>query len=132
MKRPIGVTILMILAALSGLIALFHCMQFLFPNFLFLNTEILFYKELLLFTAIVWGVIVWMYAWVTEMLWKIETNAWAFLVGITLFNLGLDFILLLQAPAIWITWTFGMFLNVLVLLLVVLPGIRKPFGISSR
>ncbi len=33
-----------------------------------------------------WGLMVWVYAWLAQMLWRVRPEAWLFLVIITIFN----------------------------------------------
>ena len=48
-----------------------------------------------LWNAFMWGLMVWVYAWLVQMLWRVDPQAWLFLAVITVFNLVLDFTFLL-------------------------------------
>ena len=79
-ERPIGVTILAILAGIAAVIAAVHALQFLgiFP-FVIGSSG---YKvhAFSFWYALMYGLLVWVYIWLTTMLWRVEPQAWMFLV----------------------------------------------------
>jgi hypothetical protein len=79
------------------------------------------------FYALMWGLLVWVYVWLIQMLWRVDPQAWLFLVIVSLFNLLLDFVVLL-GEATWSDVSLGFFLNGIILLYCVLPGTRRAFG----
>jgi len=78
------------------------------------------------FHAIMWGLMVWVWAWLVQMLWKVEPQAWIFLVVVSMFNLMLDFILLLGATN-WSDVSLSFLVNAVILLYCLLPGTRRAF-----
>ena len=122
--RPIGVTILAILAGIVAVLAAIHTLQFLgiipffFGPFSF--------RAFSLFYALMWGLLVWVYIWLVQMLWRVEKQAWIFLVVITIFNLSLDFVAILGAST-WQDFGLSIFLNAIILIYCMLPGVRQAF-----
>jgi hypothetical protein len=53
-----------------------------------------------LFNAFMWGLLVWVYIWLIQMLWKVDPQAWLFLAVITVFNLILDFTMNLRVISV--------------------------------
>jgi len=76
-----------------------------------------------------WGLMVWVYIWLVQMLWRVEPAAWLFLVIVTLFELTLDFIAMLGAST-WQDVSVSFLVNGIILLYVMLPGVRNVFGTS--
>ena len=124
-KRPIGVTILAVLAALAAIWAGFRVLQFLgiFP-FWFGPVP---FRSFSLFAALMWGLMVWVYAWLTKMLLDIDPQAWMFLAVISVFNLILEFITLVGG-AEWGDVVVSFVINGLILIYVMLPGTKQAFG----
>src|SRR5437763_4931314 len=91
-ERPIGVTILAILAGIAAVLAAIHALQFLgiFP-FVIGSSG---YKvhAFSFWYALMYGLLVWVYIWLTMALWRVEPGAWIFLVIVTLFYLTIDFL----------------------------------------
>jgi hypothetical protein len=123
--RPIGVTILAVLAGIAAVIAAVHVLQFLgiipfrvgpFPI-----------RTFNLFGALLYGLLVWVYIWLVQMLWKVDPSAWLFLVVITVFNLILAFVSMIGASG-WQDFGWSIFLNAIVLIYCMLPGVRNSFG----
>jgi len=125
MKRPIGVTILAVLAGIAAVLAGIRVLQFLgiFP-FMFGPFD---FRTFNLWYALMWGLLVWVYVWLVQMLWKVDPSAWLFLAVITVFNLILDFVLMLTGTA-WQEVSVSVLLNAIILIYVLLPGVRKAFG----
>src|SRR5205085_3487257 len=81
------------------------------------------------FYALMWGLMVWVYIWLVQMLWRVDPAAWLFLVIVTLFELTLDFIAMLGAST-WQDVSVSFLVNGIILLYVMLPGVRNAFGTS--
>ncbi|HUV27475.1 MAG: hypothetical protein WA997_11600 [Anaerolineales bacterium] len=124
-ERPIGVTILAVLAGIAALIAAFHALQFL--GIIKFNFGPFSFRNFNLFAALMYGLLVWVYVWLVQMLWKVDPSAWIFLVVITLFNLILDFLGMIGAGA-GIEYGWSIFFNGIILIYCMLPGVRNTFG----
>ncbi len=126
-QRPVGVTILAVLAGVAAVLAAIHSLQFLglipfvvgpsgytahFYNFWY---------------ALMYGLLVWVYIWLTMALWRVEPGAWIFLVIVTLFYLSIDLFQMIGAST-WQDVSFSILLNGLILLYCMLPGVRTAFG----
>ena len=98
-KRPFGVTILAILAGVLAVIAGIHTLQSL--GILPWAIGPFSVRAFSFFNALMWGLLVWVYIWLIQMLWNMQPEAWLFLAVITVFNLILDFTLMLGST----TWS---------------------------
>ena len=126
-KRPIGVTVLAILAGVLAVIAGIHTLQSLaILPFVIGPFSV---RAFSFFNAIMWGLMVWVYVWLIQMLWRMDKVAWLFLAVITTFNLILDFTLMLGSTT-WSDVSVSFIINALILIYIMLPGTRKAFGQS--
>ena len=77
--RPIGVTILAILAGLAAALSAVHLLQALgiFP---YVIGPVRF-RDFNLWYVIMWALLVWVYVWLVQMLWRVDRVAWMFLVN---------------------------------------------------
>ena len=46
---------------------------------------------------LMWALMVWVWVWLVQMLWRVDKSAWVFLAVITVFDLILDFTVMLGA-----------------------------------
>ena len=127
-ERPIGVTILAILAGIAAVLAAIHALQFLgiFPFFI---GQVAF-RTINFFYALMYGLLVWVYVWLVQMLWRVDPAAWMFLVIITIFELIFDVIAMLGGSS-WQNVSLSFFVNAIILIYVMLPGVRRAFGTAS-
>ena len=124
-SRPIGVTLLAILAALGAIIAIIHTLQMLHLLPVFFGPVRFFTFDLL--GAILWGMLAAIYIWLVRGLWNVEPQVWLFLVILSILNLALALISIIgnsslsaMAPAVLV--------NGLILIYCILPGTKKAFG----
>jgi hypothetical protein len=123
-SRPFGVTVLAILAGVAAVLAGIHALQALgiFPYIIGkFNVHAFSFWSFLM-----WALMVWVWVWVVQMLWRVDKEAWLFLAVITVFNLILDFTVMLGA-ADWSDVSVNFILNALILIYVMLPGVRSAF-----
>lgn len=125
-ERPIGVTILAILAGVAAFFAIVHALQALgiIPYFIgpFAVRSFSFWYFLM------WALMVWVYVWLVQMLWNVDPSAWMFLAMITIFNLVMDFIVLVTSTTEWTDVNVSIIVNVVILAYCMLPGVRSAFG----
>jgi len=114
-ERPIGVTILAILAGIAAVIAAVHALQFLGIIPFVIGPAGYTVRYVSFFTALMYGLLVWVYIWLTMMLWRVQPGAWMFLVIVTLFYLSIDFISMLGAST-WQDVSFSIIVNAIILL----------------
>ena len=126
-KRPFGVTLLAILAGLLAVLSGVHALQALglFPYMIgpFSVHAFNFWSFLM------WALMVWVYVWVVKMLWSVDKQAWLFLAVITVFNLILDFTVMLGA-AEWSDVSLSFIVNAIILIYVMLPGVKDAFDVA--
>jgi hypothetical protein len=127
-QRPIGVTILAILAGVLAVLAAIHALQFLGIIPFFIGPIAL--RTFSFWYALMWGLMVWVYIWLVQMLWRVDPSAWLFLVIITVFNLTLDFFTMLGA-ATWDDVAVSFIINGIILIYCMLPGVKQAFGTAS-
>jgi hypothetical protein len=127
--RPIGVTILAILAGILAVLAALFALQGLGILPYVLGP----YKvhAFSFWNFVMWGLMVWVYVWLTKMLWNVEPQAWMFLVIITIFNLILDFVVMLDATTTFSDVSVSFILNGIILLYCLLPSVKNAFGVSK-
>ena len=123
--RPIGVTILAIAAGVLAFLAAIHTLQALGILPYFIGPFAV--RGFNLWNAFMWGLMVWVYAWLVQMLWRVDPQAWLFLAVITVFNLVVDFSFLLGS-AEWSDVSVTFIVNALVLIYIMIPGVRQAFG----
>ena len=123
-KRPLGVTVLAILAGIAAVLAGVHALQALgiFPFMIgpFSVHAFSFWSFLM------WALMVWVWVWLVQMLWRVDKSAWVFLAVITVFNLILDFTVMLGA-AQWSDVNVSFVVNAIILIYVMLPGVKRAF-----
>jgi hypothetical protein len=129
-ERPIGVTILAILAGIAAVLAAIHALQFLGIIPFFIGPSGYTVHAFSFWYALMYGLLVWVYIWLKMMLWRVEPQAWMFLVVITLFYLILDFFSLFGANS-WEDVSVSVIVNAIILLYCMLPGVRSAFGTAS-
>jgi hypothetical protein len=122
--RPIGVTILAILAGAIAVLCGVHALQ---------SVAILPYvigpfkvHAFSFWSFLMWALMVWIYIWLVQMLWRMDKSAWLFLAVITAFNLILDFTVMLGAGN-WSDVSVDFILNAIILIYVMLPGVKSAF-----
>ena len=126
-ERPIGVTILAILAGIAGVIAAIHCLQFLGIIPFLIGSAGYKVHAFSFWYALMYGLLVWVYIWLARALWRVEPQAWMFLVIVTMFYLILD-LLSLFGPTTWGDVAVSVILNAIILIFCMLPGVRTAFG----
>ena len=127
-RRPIGVTILAIMAGIAAVLAVIHTLQFLGIIPFFVGPVA--FRTFNFFYALMWALMVWVYIWLVQMLWRLDPSAWLFLVIITIFNLCLDFVAMLGS-ATWQDVSVSFIVNGIILIYCLLPGVKNAFGTAS-
>ena len=126
--RPFTVTVLAIATGLLAVLAAVHQLQALgIVPYVIGRLEI---RSFSLLYAVMWGGLLWVWIWLVQMLWRVDPQAWIFLVFVTLLNMFFDFMLLLGATT-WSDVAVSFLLNALVLLYCMLPGTRRTFEVDT-
>lgn len=129
-KRPFPVTLLAILAGIAAILAAFHMLQGLgiLPYNLFGGVSV---RSFNLWNALMWGLMVWVWVWLVTMLWNMNPQAWLFLAVISVFNLILDFMIILTSTTTFNDVSVSFLVNGLILIYVMLPGTKRAFGMDK-
>ncbi len=122
---PFGVTILAILAGFAAVLAGIHLLQAMGIIPYFIGDIAI--RNFNLWYIIMWGLMVWVYVWLVQMLWNVNPQAWMFLAIITVFNLSINFFAMLGAATQWTDVSVDIILNAIILLYIMLPGVRRAF-----
>jgi len=128
MNRPIGVTILAVLSGFLAVLAILATLNWLgLVPWFGPGPEI---RTFDLWYALLYGLLAWVYIWLTQMLWRVDKSAWLFLAVITVFNLTIDFVTIVTSnmPVADRT-TVSIVVNSLILIYIMLPGVRKSFEV---
>ena len=130
-SRPIGVTILALLAALGALVAIYHTLQYLglFPISGPFGVFSFFAFNLL--GAFMWAILAAIYIWLVRKLWNVEAEAWLFLVILSILNLSLAVVSLLGASTLEELLP-SLVVNGIILIYCFLPGVRDAFGTTQQ
>lgn len=125
MDRPIGVYILTGLAVLAAVLNAIVTLRFL--GILPFWGGPLDLRIFNFWYALLYGLLVWVWAWVAKMLWDLDRSAWMFLAVISVFTLCLDFVILITGGS-WYDVNVSVIVSALVLIYIMLPGVREAFG----
>jgi hypothetical protein len=127
-KRPFGVTVLAILAGAVAVLSGIHALQSLgiLPFVIGPFTV----HAFSFWSFLMWALLVWVYVWLVQMLWNMDKSAWLFLAVITVFNLILDFTLMLGQGS-WSDVSVHFLLNAIILIYVMLPGVKQAFEVNQ-
>jgi hypothetical protein len=126
-KRPIGVTFLAVMAGVAAVLAAVHALQSLgiFP-FVIGPFQV---HAFSFWSFLMWALMVWVYVWLVQMLLKVDKQAWLFLAVITVFNLILDFTVMLGQGE-WSDVSLSFIVNAIILIYVMLPGVKDAFDVT--
>ena len=126
-SRPIGVTILALLAGVAAIVTIFHTLQWLG----IFKVDVLWFsfRTFNLFYALMYGVLALIYIWLVRMLWSVDYQGWLFVVVLSTLNLILLVASLLFDSAIaFEDIALNVGINALILIYGMLPGTREAFG----
>jgi hypothetical protein len=124
-SRPIGVTILAILAGIAGLVAAYHTFQYLHILPFWMGPVAFYGFDLL--GALLWAITTVVYAWVVSMLWTMNPSGWMFVVIISIINIVLAGIDVLGASSLQAELP-ALLINAIVLIYCLLPSTKRAFG----
>ena len=124
--RPIGMTILAILALFGAGIAFIYTLQML--HLLPVTMGPVRFWTFDLWAAILWGILAFIYLWVFRMLWMVNPQGWMFIVLLSGLNLIFACLSVLGGSS-WEAMSTSIVINGIILLYALLPGTKKSFGI---
>lgn len=123
-KRPIGVTILAILAGLSAIIAIIHTLQMLYLWPIWIGPVRFFTFSLI--GALLWGIMAAIWIWLVRGLWDLDPQAWSFVVILSILNLILALFSVLGDSS-FTAMLPTIAINGIILIYALLPGTRNAF-----
>jgi hypothetical protein len=124
--RPLGVTILAVLTGIAFILNAFVTLLFLgaIPAALFGRTG--FFGQALV-GALLWGLLTFIWGWVTVGLWNLDPEAWLFVVVLTIFDLILAGISVIGAST-WEAMLPTIVINAVILIYALSSGVKEAFG----
>ena len=126
--RPIGITVIAILAGLATIIAAIHTLQYLHLLPFFLGNMAFFGFDI--WGALLWGLMTIIYAWVVTQLWSVNPQGWMFLVLLSALNIGLDLLSIIGQSTIS-SVAPSIVVNGIVLIYCLTPGVKRAFGTQA-
>ena len=127
MHRPIGVTILAILAGIAGLFEIWRTLVFLgLVKFTFVGNEVS-------FPSAQWGQAIWalllaaIWFWVAMGLWNMRAYAWSFGIYISLFTMIFAFFAILGSNGTVESEFVAMLISIILFMYLNYPGVRDQF-----
>jgi The Golgi pH Regulator (GPHR) Family N-terminal len=123
--RPIGITILAILAGLAALVAIWHTLQYL--HILPFTLGPLQFYGFDLLGALLWAVTAAIWIWAAVNLWNVQPQGLLFATWLSGLNLVLDALSILGASTFQALLP-SILLNGIILIYCLSPGVRRAFG----
>jgi hypothetical protein len=127
-ERPLGITILAILALLGAAWALIVTLQMLHLLPIFVGE--LHFWTFDFWAALLWGILFLIYLWVFRMLWSVNPQGWLFMVIISGLNLILALLSVLGGST-WDAMAGSIIINGLILIYCLLPSTKSAFELSG-
>jgi hypothetical protein len=124
-KRPLGITILVLLVGLAAIIAVYHTLQFL--HLLPFSLGPIRFFAFDLFGALLWGVNAAILIWLVYSLWNLNPQGWLFVVVMAVLNLILAFVSIL-GQSTFMALLPAILINVLILIYCMSPGVKAAFA----
>ena len=127
MHRPIGVTILAILAGVAGLFEIWRTLVFLgIAKFNIVGNEVA-------FPSAQWGQALWalllaaIWFWVAMGLWNMRAYAWSFGIYISLFTMIFSFFAIFSSNGSYESEFVAMLISIILFMYLNYPGVRDQF-----
>ena len=127
-KRPLGATILAVLAGAALLLAIVHLLQALGIVPYFIGPVA--FRDFSLWYVLLWGLMIWVWLWVIEALWTVRPEAWLFLLIVSGFNLLFDFITMAFSSTTTTDLTASFILSGIIFGYALLPSTKRGFNIE--
>jgi len=127
-KRPLGATILAVLAGVALLLAIVHLLQALgIVPYLIGPVAV---RDFSLWYVLLWGLMVWVWLWVIEAPWTVRPEAWLFLLIVSGFNLLFDFITIAFSTMTTTDLSASFILNGIIFAYTLLPSTKRGFSVE--
>jgi hypothetical protein len=127
MQRPIGVTVLALLAGLAGLFEVWRALVFLgIAKFTFVGKEVSFSDPQ--WASALWAILIAaIWFWVAAGFWNVRAYAWSFGIFISIFTIIFGFFALLGSAGTMESETLGWLLAIIIFFYLNYPGVRNVF-----
>ena len=127
-SRPLSVIVLAALAGIALLLSIGHLLQALgiLPYFIG-RIEI---RNFNIWYVLLWGLMVWVWAWAIQAIWNIDPAAWVFLMVVSGFNLLFDFFAMIGASTTYTDLSASFIVNGLIFAYTLLPGTKRAFAVE--
>ena len=79
---------------------------------------------------LLWGLMVWVWAWAIQAIWNIDPAAWVFLMVVSGFNLLFDFFAMIGASTTYTDLSASFIVNGLIFAYTLLPGTKRAFAVE--
>ena len=122
MKRPLGVTVLGVLAGVSAIIATLTALRF--TGILPFGPEE--YRSFNLYYVLMYGLVAYIWFWIAAMLWRVDYRGWLYVVLLAVLHLTINFVIIVTGGE-WVDVQTSMIISALVIIYAMLPGTRKAF-----
>ncbi len=126
--RPLGATILAVLAGVALLLAIVHLLQALGIVPYFIGPVA--FRDFSLWYVLLWGLMIWVWLWVVEALWTVRPEAWLFLLIVSGFNLLFDFITMAFSSTTTTDLTASFILSGIIFGYALLPSTKRGFNVE--
>jgi hypothetical protein len=131
MKRPFAVTLLAILAGIAAVLAAFHMLQAF--GILQIHFGPFSFRGFNLWYGLMWALMLWIWIWLVQMLWRMDPQGWLFLAAISTLNLIFITLEALGAGGnAFSDQSLDFIVSALILIYVLLPSTKAAFGIQSQ
>ena len=125
MKRSVGASILAVIAAFAGILAVIDVLRYL--SLLPFSFGPLSFFGFSFFGAILAGISAAIWFWAAQKLWNSDAQGWLFIVVLAIFYLILDFVALISGTP-FSSISASVVISALVLVVALLPGTKSSFG----
>lgn len=125
MKRSVGASILAVVAAFAGILAVVDVLRYL--GLLPFSFGPLQFFGASFFGAILAGISAAIWFWAAQKLWNSDAQGWLFIVVLAVFYLIMDFVALISGTP-FSSVSASVVISVLVLVVALLPGTKSSFG----
>jgi hypothetical protein len=126
--RPIGLTVLAALAGVAFVLAVVHLLQAIGLIPYFIGAVAI--RDFSLWYALMWGLMVWVWAWAIRAILEADPSAWVFLLIVSGFSLMFDFFTMIASPTTTTDLTLSFLLSLAIFAYTLLPSTKRTFAVQ--
>jgi hypothetical protein len=125
--RPIGVTVLAALAGVALVLAALHLLQAVgILPYVIGPVE---YRDFSFWYALMWGTMVYIWAWAIRALLDVDPSVWLFLMIVSGFSMMFDFFTMAAAATATTDLSISFVVSLVVFVYTLLPSTRRAFAV---